>query len=825
MPAPFRLVLLLLGLSLVLPLWAMAQGNSDSDASYDQWHQDLQSVEGDLASGRLSHREQNNRRSLLLSIAQSAQKESERYARQEEGAQRLLDTLGPAPEEGAPPEAPEAQAERGKLESQLATILARKRRADLIVARANILLRQLDQARLAIFAEQLFQRSPSLLSSRTWAALPSDLQGLRASVGARLTQRHQDSHDSLLNLLMFSGAALVVLAVGVPASRALRRRLEKHRAPITTQASYRHRVAVAWVEIGLRFFVPFMVMLFLLFIALAVASESRYQTVMEPLAIAVALGSSLAIFLAAAGWAVIAPGLPNWRLLDLGERSSVALNRRWLLASAFLGLVLALRYLFGDLQPGPALLSVVHSGEALIGGFLLLSLLPSRLWQSEEQAQALDLEAAEAEGEEDQAASGRALSAFLGQARLLRFLSLLVALVVLVAAVLGYLNLSDYVALVFMSAVGLGFHLFLIRGALRDWLHATLFEGHRKVAEWRRMIFRTERGANFFEMVGFVLVDVLLVLLGLFILLPIAGIAEEEFQVWLYDVLRGFTIGGVTVEPANIIFAVLVVAIILAATRLVQRRVRGRFLEAMNVESSVQQSISTGIGYVGVISAILVGITVVGVDLTNLALIAGALSVGIGFGLQNIVSNFVAGLILLVERPIKVGDWVVVGANEGVVKRISVRATEVETWQRSSVLIPNSDLVSTAVVNWTHKDKIGRVDIPVRVPFGTDPKAVHDLLLAASEDAEDVLRFPAAYVYFKSFSPDGMDFDIRVYVPDIYNMFISVANDVRFAIVKRFNEAGVEMALPRRVLHLADLDTLEIGRRGSSESDQPKDDP
>ncbi len=164
-----------------------------------------------------------------------------------------------------------------------------------------------------------------------------------------------------------------------------------------------------------------------------------------------------------------------------------------------------------------------------------------------------------------------------------------------------------------------------------------------------------------------------------------------------------------------------------------------------------------------------------------------------------------------------------VGPNEGVVKRISVRATEVETWQRSSVLIPNSDLVSTAVINWTHKDKIGRLDIPVRVPFGTDPKAVHDLLLAASEEAEDVLRFPAAYVYFKSFSPDGMDFDIRVYVPDIYNMFISVANDVRFAIVRRFNDAGIEMALPRRVLHLADLDTLEIGRKQAPESDARED--
>ena len=141
------------------------------------------------------------------------------------------------------------------------------------------------------------------------------------------------------------------------------------------------------------------------------------------------------------------------------------------------------------------------------------------------------------------------------------------------------------------------------------------------------------------------------------------------------------------------------------------------------VDVGVRNSIRTVVGYAGVALAALIGVSAAGIDLSNLALIAGGLSLGIGFGLQNVVSNFVSGLILLAERPFKVGDWIVAGPVSGTVKKISVRATEIETFQRQTVILPNSELINSAVANWTHRNKLGRVDIAVNVAYGSDVEA------------------------------------------------------------------------------------------------------
>jgi len=787
-------------LSVLAAARVAAQDSATGDASLDAWEKELTQSEQAVQTGRLDESQQRSERNKMVDLLQQAQARSRALAERIAEVQELMTALGPPPAEGAPPEPQEAQDKRTNLQKELTAVQALKARADLIIAKSTLMLRRLEQLRIDTFTEELLQRGPTLLSPSTWRGLPDEIAALRTDVANLATQEDDADGGSRSRRLLYGGAALLVVAAGFPLVRWLRRRLDGWLAKVAGPAPERYRVVAAIIGTVLRFFLPFAVTLVLLFVALAAAVGTSWQALIESVALAFAGGASLAFLLLAVGRSVLRPDLANWRLLDLSDRSATALHRRWVLASLVFGAILATRTLANDLQPGPALTTVVHTGQALLGGFVLLSMLPARLWRADEQRPP----AAAAEQEDS---AGGDLAAWLGQAHYLRFLALLVAVTVLVTAVLGYQALSDYVGMLFLSAVAIGFVLIVLRGGLRDAVHNLLF-AHQRTAEWRRFFLKTDRGAGVFELVVYLLLDLFLLLLALYALLRIAGTPEAELELWFVSVLNGFSVGGVSIQPLGLLLAVLVFVLILLITRILQRQTRGRLFSAISLDSSVQQSISTGIGYVGVIAAILIAVNVMGVDLTNLALIAGALSVGIGFGLQNIVSNFVSGLILLIERPVKVGDWVVVGGNEGVIKRISVRATEIETWQRSSVLVPNSDLVSTAVTNWTHKDRIGRLDIPVRVPFGSDPKQVHDVLLAAASDSRDVLRFPAAYVYFKSFSPDGMDFDIRVYVPDIYNLFISVANEVRFSIVSRFAEAGIEMALPQRVVRLSGLDPL-----------------
>jgi small-conductance mechanosensitive channel len=219
------------------------------------------------------------------------------------------------------------------------------------------------------------------------------------------------------------------------------------------------------------------------------------------------------------------------------------------------------------------------------------------------------------------------------------------------------------------------------------------------------------------------------------------------------------------------------------------------------VDLGVRNSVRTGIGYLGVAVAAIIAISAAGIDLSSLALVASALSVGIGFGLQNIVSNFVSGLILLVERPFKVGDWIVSGTSEGIVKRISVRATEIETFRKQSIIVPNSELINASVGNWTHRNRLARSEIPVSVSFESDPQKVMEILLDLVRGVPKVLRNPEPHVEFLRFGPSSLDFEMRFYLSDLSDG-MDIRNSLRIQILKRFREEGISIPYPHQELHI-----------------------
>src|SRR6185312_12494288 len=233
------------------------------------------------------------------------------------------------------------------------------------------------------------------------------------------------------------------------------------------------------------------------------------------------------------------------------------------------------------------------------------------------------------------------------------------------------------------------------------------------------------------------------------------------------NVTLGIRIGDFTISFGAVFGAILLFLIVVGLTRLVQRWLEKEVMPHTAFEPSLQLSIVTILGYVGFIVALVGALGEIGIDPQKIALVAGALSVGIGFGLQSIVSNFVSGLILLAERPIRVGDQIVVKGDEGFVRRISVRATEIETFDKASVIVPNSELITGVVKNWTHANTLGRVNIKVAVSYASDPDKVMEILRTCVTDHPNVLKQPEPAIQLSEFGATAMMFDIFCIVPNL----------------------------------------------------------
>jgi len=257
----------------------------------------------------------------------------------------------------------------------------------------------------------------------------------------------------------------------------------------------------------------------------------------------------------------------------------------------------------------------------------------------------------------------------------------------------------------------------------------------------------------------------------------------------------GFRIGTTEISLAAIFASIIVFVLGYFAAKLFQGWLDRQVLKPAGLSGGLRDSIRTTVGYAGIFAAALLALSYAGFNLSNIAIVAGALSVGIGLGLQAVVSNFVSGLILLAERPIKIGDLVTVGGEEGYVRKISVRSTEIETFERANVLIPNSSFITDKVKNWTLRNNTARTAIPVAVAHGSDPRLVKAILLKVAQDHLNVMTSPEPFVDFEDFNADSLNFKLYVYIYDL-SKGGSTRTDLRIGILEAFK--ANDIALPSR---------------------------
>jgi small-conductance mechanosensitive channel len=230
--------------------------------------------------------------------------------------------------------------------------------------------------------------------------------------------------------------------------------------------------------------------------------------------------------------------------------------------------------------------------------------------------------------------------------------------------------------------------------------------------------------------------------------------------------------------------------------RTLKRWLKDHFLPTTTLDAGMQMSASTLFGYAGSVTVVAMAMSAVGIGLERVAWVASALSVGIGFGLQAVVQNFVSGLILLAERPVKVGDWVVLGTVEGDIRRINVRATEIQMSDRSTVIVPNSEFITKTVRNITHASPLGLVQIKLPMPLDTDVQRVQDVLLAAFTNHPEVQPTPAPSVALEGIDSNGkLMFNATAYVPSPRRSY-SVRSDVLLVVLKELRAAGLPLSNP-----------------------------
>ncbi|WP_028918520.1 DUF3772 domain-containing protein [Pseudoxanthomonas suwonensis] len=760
----------LLALLLAMPAFAQAP-------SLDQARQQLEKIGAALPEQDDDPSLQASREAVLKIQALAEKTIAERGPQLDSLDARLAE-LGEGPA-ATGQESADVTRERRELQEQRNEVDAELRQARLTVVESGQLLDRIAAQRQAAFHQTLSRRTTPPWNPRFW----SELADSRGRDQARVLGLWQQTRETVAghwragpvrSPLLLALAALVAVVVGWFGARTVPKLVGRHIPPGRLRRS-----APAVARLLLSTLAAWWIVS-LLRAALLPADAPAAVAQLARLA-----GGLLVFgtFVTTLGAVLLAVRSPSWRLPAISDEGARTL--RPLPLAAALAIVLAtFPQRLGALVNASLPLAVALTAlAALVSTFVVLwALLRIRRLQSAAAR-------AEVEAQPDAAAPKPHFRPWMNFATSIGWVCASLALLGLLT---GHVALSGFIALQLVWTGVVLATLFLAMRFADDLACAVLgakgVAGRRVSSRYGLDPLLVERAA----VVVSAVLRLLLALLGLIALAMPYGAGGEDLVNRALGLARGITIGELVLSPANVVRALAVFLLASGAFHLLKRWLARRYLPTTKMDEGMRASVVTLFGYGTMVLALAMALAAIGVGLERIAWIASALSVGIGFGLQAIVQNFISGLILLAERPVKVGDWVVVGDAEGDIRRINVRATEIQTGDRTTVLVPNSELITKTVRNRTYSNAEGLVKIVLPMPLSTDADLVRELLLEAFREHPAILDAPAPGVTLDGIDKGQMIFNATGFVATPRQAG-GVRSALLFGILRRLRQLDIRM--------------------------------
>jgi potassium efflux system protein len=745
------------------------------EATTASWQLGLDRLESDLARPRQRYSDLNRFRDELQRIRSETDDAWKKIQPGLDADRAQMKLLGPAPAAGQPQEPEQAALGRAELNYHFGLLSAGQATVKSTNLRIDNLLNAIQEIRRKNFASVLFQPIPGVYAYETWSKLPeyvpqaaSKLRDLIADWWRDVQDRDGVTRIAVEALLM----SLLLSLASWWGVRRLRRWQDAGEPP------YWRRASSAAGVILLRA-LPVVAPVVFLYVMIADAQplpervDWLFYLTTQSIVTVFTVGALVT--------AAFAPGAPRWRLIAVSDMRAARICGLVVLLALLYSLA-NLLYVITRLVQAPFALTIAVAlpSSLLLAGLVVALLRTTRA-----------------------GAAGAVPSAHLFRALRVAIWAIVVAIVV--CALTGYLPLARFLAqqlIVTGSILALVYLLLL----WIDGFSQALSDDGTGMGQWLKRGAGLQRREQLTLPISLLLKFIVLVLSVPFIMLQ-WGYAWPDIREWYRQLFFGLHIGNTEVTLGALLASIIVFGLGYAGARLFQGWLDAQVLQTAGISGGVRQSIRTGVGYVGIMVAALAAFSYAGFNLSSLAIVAGALSVGIGFGLQNLINNFVSGLILLAERPISVGDRVVVGGEEGFVRKISVRSTELETFDGANVLIPNSYFISEKVKNWTFRNNICRIVIPIGATYGSDPRQVQSVLLTVASSHPEVLTAPEPSVTLDEFAAASLRFTLCAFVGDIAKSG-RVRTDLAMSILDAFDKAGIAIPCGQTDITIRQMDWL-----------------